>query len=244
MLAGSVGIAGLEAHRIGQPGRVDDEQHQVAAARDRGAAPAGAPARASTGARTRAESRDGGRTAPSVRAARQAAGSMRCTSTSGATLRSCLHGRTTTGAGSRRSSAASPRRRRRRTRPLYAEFAAAVADDDDVLDFLLGLPRDKQQPMLLFGAIAFLGGVRRDPTSCSPRIREDARPDPGDDARPASRRPTRPARCAALLTALGGRRRAGGPGRGGLVGRTVPLPRPLQLRVRRPCRSARAAPST
>jgi hypothetical protein len=51
--------------------------------------------------------------------------------------------------------------------PLYAELSAAVADDDTILDFLIGLPRSRQQPMLLFGAIAFLDGPRQIPSSCT-----------------------------------------------------------------------------
>ena len=53
MPAGVRRHAGLEAHRVGQPRGIDDQQHQVAAARVERAAPAGAPARASRGARTR-----------------------------------------------------------------------------------------------------------------------------------------------------------------------------------------------
>ena len=85
--------------------------------------------------------------------------------------------------------------------PLYAEFAAAVADDDHVLDFLLGLPREEQQPMLLFGAIAFLGGVPSGPEEFLTRIREDA-----DRIRETMlarfTQTNEAARCAALITAL------------------------------------------
>ena len=88
MPAGIGGHARLEAHRVGQPGGVDDEQHQVAAAgverlrrqvhlvrRGQVHEPDRRPGTAAAPRRRR-------------RAARQAAGSMRCTRTSGATLRS------------------------------------------------------------------------------------------------------------------------------------------------------------
>jgi len=40
--------------------------------------------------------------------------------------------------------------------PLYQRLALAVADDDDVLEFLSNLPPDKQQPNLLFAAARYL----------------------------------------------------------------------------------------
>src|SRR5690348_14777688 len=57
--------------------------------------------------------------------------------------------------------------------PLYAELSAAVADDDLILDFLAGLPRPKQQPMLLFGALAFLVGPPEGPEQLRAAIRDD-----------------------------------------------------------------------
>ena len=86
--------------------------------------------------------------------------------------------------------------------PLYAELSAAVADDDTILDFLLGLPRSRQQPMLLFGAIAFLAGPPAAPDELRAAIRDD-----GDRIRTTmlSRftQTNEPARCAALVTVLG-----------------------------------------
>src|SRR3954464_10416720 len=85
--------------------------------------------------------------------------------------------------------------------PLYAAPAAAVAEDDHILDFLLRLPREEQQPMLLFGTIAFLHGVPEGPDELRARIRKD-----GDRIRETmlSRftQTNEPARCAALITAL------------------------------------------
>src|SRR3954471_20267347 len=86
--------------------------------------------------------------------------------------------------------------------PLYAELSAAVADDNTILDFLLGLPRSRQQPMLLFGAVAFLAGPPAGPDELRAAIRDD-----GDRIRTTmlSRftQTNEPARCAALLTVLG-----------------------------------------
>src|SRR3954471_7869108 len=86
--------------------------------------------------------------------------------------------------------------------PLYAELSAAVAEDDTILDFLVGLPRSRQQPMLLFGAIAFLDGPPAGPEQLHAVIRDD-----GDRIRVTmlSRftQTNEPARCAALITALG-----------------------------------------
>jgi hypothetical protein len=86
--------------------------------------------------------------------------------------------------------------------PLYAELSAAVADDDLVLDFLADLPRPSQQPMLLFGAIAFLGGTPAGPEKLHAAIRDD-----GHRIRETMltrfTQTNEPARCAALVTALG-----------------------------------------
>jgi hypothetical protein len=86
--------------------------------------------------------------------------------------------------------------------PLYAELSAAVADDDLVLDFLVDLPRSRQQPMLLFGAIAFLDGPPAGPDDLHAAIRDE-----GDRIRETMltrfTQTNEPARCAALVTALG-----------------------------------------
>jgi hypothetical protein len=86
--------------------------------------------------------------------------------------------------------------------PLYAELSAAVADDDTVLDFLVDLPRSRQQPMLLFGALAFLDGPPAGPEQLHAAIRDD-----GERIRETMltrfTQTNEPARCAALVTALG-----------------------------------------
>ncbi|HEY7812115.1 MAG TPA: DUF2332 domain-containing protein, partial [Nakamurella sp.] len=87
--------------------------------------------------------------------------------------------------------------------PLYAELAAAVADDELILDFLLDLPRPRQQPMLLFGAIASLDGPPDGPDGLHAAVRDD-----GDRIRETMltrfTQTNEAARCAALVTALGG----------------------------------------
>jgi hypothetical protein len=85
--------------------------------------------------------------------------------------------------------------------PLYAELSAAVADDDGMLDFLVDLPRAQQQPMLLFGAIAFLDGPPAGPGRLRAVIRDDG-PRIRETMLSRFTQTNEPARCAALLTAL------------------------------------------
>ncbi len=86
--------------------------------------------------------------------------------------------------------------------PLYATLSLAAAEDDLVLDLLESLPADRRQPMLLLGAIAFLSGAPSGPEELRARIRDD-----GDRIRETMlarfTQTNEPARCAALLTALG-----------------------------------------
>jgi hypothetical protein len=85
--------------------------------------------------------------------------------------------------------------------PLYSALAAAVAEDDVLLDFLLALPEPKRQPNLLFAAVAFLHGVPTGPEELHARIRDD-----GDKVRATMlaryTQTNEPGRCSALLTAL------------------------------------------
>src|SRR3954452_21205290 len=86
--------------------------------------------------------------------------------------------------------------------PLYAQLASAVAEDDDILDLLAGLPREDQQPMLLFGTVAFLPGAPAGTDELRARVRED-----GDRIRETMlarfTQTNEPGRCAALITAIG-----------------------------------------
>ncbi|OMQ15416.1 hypothetical protein A7K94_0209655, partial [Modestobacter sp. VKM Ac-2676] len=69
--------------------------------------------------------------------------------------------------------------------PRYAQLAAAVAADDDVLAFLGTLPTPKRQANLLLGALQFLhGGPPADGAQLRDRVLGDADRAAGDDARP------------------------------------------------------------
>jgi len=88
--------------------------------------------------------------------------------------------------------------------PLYAELAAAVAEDDDVLAFLGTLPQPKRQANLLLGALTFLhGGSPRDAVQLHERVVGDA-----DRLRTTmlarATQTNEAARCAALLPVLAG----------------------------------------
>lgn len=86
--------------------------------------------------------------------------------------------------------------------PLYATLSLAAAEDDLVLDLLESLPADRRQPMLLFATVAFLAGAPAGPEELRARIRDD-----GDRIRTTMltrfTQTNEPARCAALITALG-----------------------------------------
>ena len=86
--------------------------------------------------------------------------------------------------------------------PLYATLSVSVAEDELVLDLLESLPADRRQPMLLFGAMAFLFGAPAGPEELHARIR-----DHGDRIREIMlarfTQTNEPGRCAALITALG-----------------------------------------
>ncbi len=87
--------------------------------------------------------------------------------------------------------------------PLYAELAAHVAGDREVLRFLAALPPGKRQPNLLLAALQFLhGAAPEDGAELRRMVVEDA-----DRLRETmSARATQtnePARCTGLLPALG-----------------------------------------
>jgi hypothetical protein len=85
--------------------------------------------------------------------------------------------------------------------PLYAELAGAVAEDDGILDFLVRLPREQQQPMLLLGAVTFLHGTPSSPDELRALLQDDT-----DRIRDTMltrfTQTNEPARCAALVTAI------------------------------------------
>src|SRR5262249_19045532 len=85
--------------------------------------------------------------------------------------------------------------------PLYEEIARGVAADREVLDFLLVLPAEKQQPNLLLAAVRHLFGT---PAGWS-GFRETLLANRDAVAAVMQRRSTQtnePARCATLLPAL------------------------------------------
>jgi hypothetical protein len=85
--------------------------------------------------------------------------------------------------------------------PLYETLAGAVAEDPDVLAFLLALPREKRQPNLLFAAVRFLYGTPFDPGTlrrCVLRHAEAIR----TLMLERSTQTNEPGRCAVLLPAL------------------------------------------
>jgi hypothetical protein len=87
--------------------------------------------------------------------------------------------------------------------PLYAELAAGVAGDPEVLRFLAELPAGRRQPMLLFATLQYLFGGAQDPGELHRLV-------VGEAARVRATMLTRatqtnePARCAALLPVLAG----------------------------------------
>src|SRR5215212_9840787 len=107
-----------------------------------------------------ASSSEGGRSAPSVSAARHVAGSRRCRSRASVTA---WHPAGMGPTDDRERIATGYRRfaevEAAQASPLYAVLATAVAEDDDVLDFLAALPTGKRQPNLLFAAVQYLHGT-------------------------------------------------------------------------------------
>ena len=85
--------------------------------------------------------------------------------------------------------------------PLYARLATAVADDREILDFLVGMPTGKRQPNLLFAAVRYLHGTPTGPRDLRRAVLAD-----GDRLRATmlarATQTNEPARCAALLPLL------------------------------------------
>jgi hypothetical protein len=85
--------------------------------------------------------------------------------------------------------------------PLYEEFGRRIAGDPVILDFLAELPREKQQPNLLFAAVKYLHATPREWEDFRALIQQR-----GDEiARTIKARRTQtnvPERCATLLPLL------------------------------------------
>ena len=85
--------------------------------------------------------------------------------------------------------------------PLYEAFSEAVASDDSAIDFLLALPREKQQPNLLLAACRWVCGVADSRERFLGNLQENA----GAIRHVMLTRATQtnePARCATLLPVL------------------------------------------
>jgi len=85
--------------------------------------------------------------------------------------------------------------------PRYSELAAAVAQDDEVLHFLAGLPPGKRQPPLFLASVRFTGGIPTDGAELRRRVTRDV-----ERLRATvlarSTQTNEPARCTALLPVL------------------------------------------
>lgn len=85
--------------------------------------------------------------------------------------------------------------------PLYAEFACAVADDEETLRLLAALPPGKRQPNLLFAAVRFLHGVPTDAAAFRTTLADDWTRVRNTMLARATQT-NEPARCTALLPVL------------------------------------------
>jgi Uncharacterized protein conserved in bacteria (DUF2332) len=85
--------------------------------------------------------------------------------------------------------------------PLYAEWAAGVAADPEILSWLAGLPRGKRQPNLLFASLRLLAGTP--PSFAAFRdVLLARRPEIEAEILARRTQTNEPARCALLLPAL------------------------------------------
>ncbi|RBY82114.1 DUF2332 domain-containing protein [Geodermatophilus sp. TF02-6] len=86
--------------------------------------------------------------------------------------------------------------------PLYARLAIAVAEDEELLRFLSGLPTGKRQPNLLFAAVRYLHGTPAGPAELRGAVLEEP-----DRLRATvlarATQTNEAARCTALLPFLG-----------------------------------------
>lgn len=85
--------------------------------------------------------------------------------------------------------------------PVYRRIADAVAQDGQILDRLAEMPRPKQQPNLLLGAVRFLYGTPEDPREFISVVHERWN-QIADVIRVRSTQTNEPARCATLLPVL------------------------------------------
>ena len=121
-------------------------------------------------------------------------------------------------------------REARRLSPTYERLSVAVSGDGEMLSLLGTLPPAKRQPNLLFGVVRFLGGPVDDPTAFHDYAVANWATIEAEMLNRATQT-NEAGRCALLMPAalpqplaLGCRR----------VRRAVPVPRPVQLPLRRP----------
>ncbi len=85
--------------------------------------------------------------------------------------------------------------------PLYAEWAAGVAGDEEILRWLAGLPRGKRQPNLLFASVRLLAGAPAGFAAFRAVVRE-RRAEIEVEILARRTQTNEPARCGVLLPAL------------------------------------------
>jgi hypothetical protein len=85
--------------------------------------------------------------------------------------------------------------------PVYAEWAAGVADDPEVAGILVGIPETHRQPPLVFAVSRMLGAPEEGYTAWAHWVRRNAGALAAECAR-RSIQTNEPLRCAALLPAL------------------------------------------
>lgn len=85
--------------------------------------------------------------------------------------------------------------------PLYQELSSAIADSDELLDFVASLPHDKQQPNLVLAAIRWECGLPADGADLLLRVR-DAAERVRSTVIMRNTQTNEPARCATLLPIL------------------------------------------
>lgn len=85
--------------------------------------------------------------------------------------------------------------------PLYQELSEAIADSDELIDFVASLPADRQQPNLVLAAIRWECGLPSGGADMVERVR-DARERIRSTVMMRSTQTNEPARCATLLPVL------------------------------------------
>ena len=117
--------------------------------------------------------------------------------------------------------------------PLYEDLAQRIASDRSILDFLSELPRQKQQPNLLFAAVKFLHGTSRDWDDFRNFVQQHVREIAGL-MKTRSTQTNVPERCATLVPLMARLPQPLALLEVGRLGRALPVARLLRVRLRRP----------